>query len=70
MPRAIAVFRAAGFPVEAYPVDYRTRGRNDAARLHESLPEGLEMTDHAIHEWAGLVIYRLTGRTAELLPGP
>jgi uncharacterized SAM-binding protein YcdF (DUF218 family) len=70
MPRAIAVFRAAGFPVEAYPVDYRTRGRNDAARLHESLPEGLEMTDYAIHEWAGLVIYRLTGRTAELLPGP
>jgi uncharacterized SAM-binding protein YcdF (DUF218 family) len=70
MPRAIAVFRAAGFPVEAYPVDYRTRGRNDAARLHESLPEGLEMTDHAIHEWAGLVFYRLTGRTAELLPGP
>ena len=24
MPRAIAVFRAAGFPVEAYPVDWRT----------------------------------------------
>src|SRR5437868_3324059 len=23
MPRAIGVFRAAGFPVEAYPVDYR-----------------------------------------------
>jgi uncharacterized SAM-binding protein YcdF (DUF218 family) len=70
MPRAIAVFRAAGFPIEAYPVDYRTRGRNDAARLHDSLPEGLEMTDQAIHEWAGLVIYRLTGRTAELFPAP
>ena len=26
MPRAIAAFRAAGFPVEAYPVDWRTRG--------------------------------------------
>jgi len=70
MPRAIAVFRAAGFPVEAYPVDYRTRGRDDAARLHTSLPEGLEMTDHAIHEWAGLIIYRLTGRTTELFPAP
>jgi uncharacterized SAM-binding protein YcdF (DUF218 family) len=70
MPRAIAVFRAAGFPVEAYSVDYRTRGRDDAARLHESLPEGLEMTDQAIHEWAGLVIYRLTGRTAEFFPAP
>src|SRR6516165_1721764 len=51
MPRAIAVFRAAGFPIEAYPVDYRTRDRNDAARLQASLPEGLEMTDQAIHEW-------------------
>jgi uncharacterized SAM-binding protein YcdF (DUF218 family) len=70
MPRAIGVFRATGFPVEAYPVDYRTRGQNDAARLPESLPEGLEMTDQAIHEWAGLVIYRLTGRTADLFPAP
>jgi uncharacterized SAM-binding protein YcdF (DUF218 family) len=70
MPRAIAVFRAAGFPIEAYPVDYRTRGRSDATRLHGSLPEGLEMTDHAIHEWGGLVIYRLTGKTSELFPAP
>ena len=29
MPRAIAVFRAAGFPVEAYPVDWRTTGPID-----------------------------------------
>src|SRR4029077_6661936 len=29
MPRAIAVFRAAGFPVEAYPVDWRTTGPMD-----------------------------------------
>jgi uncharacterized SAM-binding protein YcdF (DUF218 family) len=26
MPRAIGVFRKAGFPVEPYPVDWRTRG--------------------------------------------
>ena len=32
MPRAIAAFRAAGFPVEAYPVDWRTRGPIDARR--------------------------------------
>ena len=69
MPRAIAVFRAAGFPVEAYPVDYQTDGRNDVIGLH-SLPEGLEMTDQAIHEWAGLVIYRLAGRTSKLFPAP
>lgn len=70
MPRAIAVFRAVGFPIEAYPVDYQTRGRNDVIDLHTSLPGGLEMTDQAIHEWAGLVIYRLAGRTSKLFPAP
>src|ERR1019366_7169678 len=32
MSRAMAVFRAAGFPVEAYPVDWRTRGPIDMVR--------------------------------------
>jgi hypothetical protein len=30
----------------------------------------LEMTDQAIHEWAGLIIYRLAGRTSKLFPAP
>ena len=33
MPRAMGCFRAAGFDVEAWPVDYRTRGREDATRF-------------------------------------
>jgi uncharacterized SAM-binding protein YcdF (DUF218 family) len=70
MPRAMGVFRAAGFPVEAYPVDYRTRGPIDVLRPSYSLGAGLLMTDTAMHEWLGLVVYRLTGRTAELLPKP
>src|SRR6516225_5739447 len=66
MPRAIAVFRAAGFLIEAYPVDYQTRGRKDVIGFfNTSLAGGLEMTDQAIHEWAGLVIYRLAGRTSK-----
>jgi uncharacterized SAM-binding protein YcdF (DUF218 family) len=68
MPRAIAVFRAAGFPVEAYPVDWRTRGPADATTLFSVLPAGLAVTDTAVHEWIGLLAYRLTGRTAELFP--
>jgi uncharacterized SAM-binding protein YcdF (DUF218 family) len=70
MPRAIAAFRAAGFAVEAYPVDWRTRGPRDAARFFDSLSEGLAQTDTAAHEWAGLLIYRLTGKTKELFPAP
>jgi uncharacterized SAM-binding protein YcdF (DUF218 family) len=70
MPRAIAAFRAAGFPVEAYPVDWRTRGPIDAAAPFVSMTDGLRMTDLAVHEWVGLVVYRLTGRTTELFPAP
>jgi len=70
MPRAIAVFRAAGFAVEAYPVNWRTRGWRDAAQLFGSLAEGLTITDAAVHEWVGLAAYRLTGRSAEFFPAP
>ncbi len=70
MPRAMAVFRAAGFPVEAYPVDYRTRGPSDATRLFPAVAFGLAQIDVAMHEWAGLVAYRLTGKTEELFPVP
>jgi uncharacterized SAM-binding protein YcdF (DUF218 family) len=70
MPRAIAAFRAAGFAVEAYPVDWRTRGPIDAVRPIASLAEGLGRMDTAVHEWVGLIAYRLAGKTAELFPGP
>ena len=70
MPRSIAAFRAAGFAVEACPVDWRTRGSLDAARFFGSLSEGLARTDAAVHEWVGLVAYRLTGKTRELFPAP
>jgi uncharacterized SAM-binding protein YcdF (DUF218 family) len=70
MPRAMGVFRAAGFPVEAYPVDWRTRGSVDLLRLSGSLSEGLARTDTAVHEWVGLIVYRLTARTNELFPAP
>jgi uncharacterized SAM-binding protein YcdF (DUF218 family) len=70
MPRAIAAFRAAGFPVEAYPVDWRTRGPIDATRPFGSLGDGLRRTDTAVREWIGLLVYRLTGKTRELFPAP
>lgn len=70
MPRAIGIFRAAGFPVEAYPVDWRTRGFADLMRPFSSLAEGLTRTDIAMREWVALLFYWLTGRSAELLPAP
>jgi len=70
MPRAMAAFRAAGFPVEAYPVDFRTRGPADAVRPFYILSRGLRRTDTAVHEWLGLLGYRLSGKTSELFPAP
>jgi uncharacterized SAM-binding protein YcdF (DUF218 family) len=70
MPRAVGAFRAVGFVVEAYPVDYRTRGLDDLARPFASLGDGLRRTDTAVREWIGLAMYRLTGRTTQLFPGP
>ena len=68
MPRAIGVFRRAGFPVEPYPVNWYTRGAMDALRPFATVAEGLQRTDTAVHEWIGLAIYWLTGRSSELFP--
>jgi uncharacterized SAM-binding protein YcdF (DUF218 family) len=70
MPRAIGAFREAGFPVEAYPVDYKTNGWQDLRSVLGSLSAGLRQTDTALHEWIGLLAYRLTGKSSALLPGP
>lgn len=70
MPRAIGAFRKAGFEVEAYPVDWRTRGWQDARVPFDRLSSGLGRTDVALHEWGGLVVYWLTGRSSELFPRP
>ncbi len=70
MPRAMAAFRAVGFPVEAYPVDWRTRGPIDLVRPFGTISDGLARTDTAGHEWFGLFAYWLTGRSAVLFPGP
>jgi uncharacterized SAM-binding protein YcdF (DUF218 family) len=70
MPRAIGVFRHAGFAVEAYPVDWRTRGAIDLALPFDSVAAGLRRTDTATREWVGLLMYWLAGQSSELFPGP
>ncbi len=69
MPRAVGCFRRVGFPVEAYPVDWHT---TPELRLSLSckFASGLSVLDFAAHEWLGLIVYRITGRTGSLLPAP
>lgn len=70
MPRSVGVFRKAGLDVVAYPVDFRVRGSEDLTRWFPSLPAGLKRFDMVLKEWAGLIAYRLTGRTNALFPAP
>jgi uncharacterized SAM-binding protein YcdF (DUF218 family) len=70
MPRAVGCFRQAGFAVDAFPVDYRTRGWSDVAHFHGFASDGLLQSDLAVKEWIGLVAYRLSGYTPDWLPGP
>ncbi len=70
MPRAIGLFRAAGFPVEAYPVDWMTGGWDDVISLQFSPLGGFVNLDIAAHEWEGLFFDWLTRRTSTLFPGP
>jgi uncharacterized SAM-binding protein YcdF (DUF218 family) len=70
MPRAVACFRAAGFRIVPYPVDYRTRGRADLSRPAASIGLGLDFADLAAHEWLGLLTYRMSGLTRDLFPAP
>ena len=71
MPRAVGAFRHAGFPVIAYPVGYTTTGRpEDYSAIRLEASTSLVRADVAVHEWLGLIAYRLTGRIDSLLPGP
>lgn len=71
MPRAVGCFRAAGWPeIIPYPVDYRTLAA--AATFEPKFDFRGELDDlgSMMHEYLGLLAYRLTGRTDALLPGP
>lgn len=60
MPRSMATFRKAGWNVTPYPVDFRTGSEVQWTRF--SLSDGAKKWHLALHELAGLLAYRLTGR--------
>jgi uncharacterized SAM-binding protein YcdF (DUF218 family) len=69
MPRAVAAFRAVGWPVIPYPVDFRVDPKLGFG-LGFNLLDGLELTTLAGKEWLGLLAYRLFGWTRTLFPAP
>ncbi|MEI8394072.1 MAG: YdcF family protein [Rhodospirillaceae bacterium] len=69
MPRAVGIFRHLGWPVLPDPVSYHLSEDSESA-IGPNLAGNLFMADEAIHEWAGLIAYRLMDRTDALFPGP
>jgi uncharacterized SAM-binding protein YcdF (DUF218 family) len=69
MPRAMGCFRAAGWSVTPWPVNYTT-GRDPALWWNWPFPTRLNQAEWALREWVGLVAYRLMGRTDALFPAP
>ena len=55
MPRAIGCFRRVGFPIEAYPVGWRT-GRHADLGVPMLFSDALARFDSAAHEWLGLLL--------------
>jgi uncharacterized SAM-binding protein YcdF (DUF218 family) len=68
MPRAVGCFRAAGWHVVPYPVDYRTTGQVSLAS-ELSLARELAVVNAAAQEWVGLLAYYVMGHTDALFPG-
>jgi uncharacterized SAM-binding protein YcdF (DUF218 family) len=65
MPRSVGIFRKIGWPVVAWPVAYKSGGSGNLA-----VGEHLSQFDWAVHEWTGLLAYRLLGRTDTVFPAP
>lgn len=67
MPRAVGSFAAAGWTgIIPYPVDYQSP-KTGHTNLW-SMGHGVEIMRRSLHEYAGLLIYYLTGRSTALLP--
>lgn len=69
MPRAMGAFRRVGWSPMAWPVAYKAV-QQPLVAIFTPPGEKLAELDWALHEWEGLLAYRLAGRTAALFPGP
>ncbi len=69
MPRAMGVFRKAGWSVTAYPVDYNTGGSGGGGLRFNLVSNGSSI-QNAVREWIGLVAYKALGRTDNWFPAP
>jgi len=71
MPRSFGCFRKVGLSPIPYPVDYKSEvGIYDALSMSMFLPTpgNISRFSEALHEWMGLIVYRLMGYTDSVFP--
>ncbi len=69
MPRAVGLFRKAGWTIVAHPVDFKTLPGGQMTWTPK-WPGSLGYINGAIYEWAGLVFAWMRGKIDEVFPGP
>lgn len=62
MPRAMAISRKLDWPMTPWPSDYLTAPSGGGDFL--SFAGNLSYIDYVVHEWIGLLAYKLTGKAA------
>lgn len=61
MPRAMAVARRQGWKMVPWPSDYMTAPGANASGMFD-VGGNLGLTDYVMHEWIGMLAYRLSGK--------
>jgi uncharacterized SAM-binding protein YcdF (DUF218 family) len=61
MPRSLAVFCKAGWPMQPFAVDYRAE-KGNLLRFDWDFAKHLRNLNQAFKEWLGLAAYKLTGK--------
>ena len=70
MPRAVGIFRAQGWQVVAYPVDYLTGAGEDDPAYSADYLQNLGQLSLALKEWIGLAANEWLGHSDALFPAP
>jgi uncharacterized SAM-binding protein YcdF (DUF218 family) len=70
MPRSVGLFRAQGWRVVPYPVDFQTRAGPDNAVSSVDFAHNIDQLSVALKEWIGMFANRLLGHSKCFFPGP
>ncbi len=69
MPRSMLCFDALGVRPTPYPVDHRLWPYHNLWGMFSlNAPANIERLDYALHEWLGIITYRIQGYTRKLWP--